>query len=168
MTARRPRPGAALRPFLDTSVLLGAAIDIGPAAVGAQRLMARVARGQTEPLHTSWHCCLEFFAVATRLPPPFRVAPHDAVRLLEQEILARFAIQDLPSTRRLELVRSLPAERVVGGRIYDAHIAAVALANASRVVVTENVRHFSNLLRHGVRVLTADEFLESLASPASG
>jgi hypothetical protein len=35
---------------------------------------------------TAWHCCLEFFSVATRLPPEFRVSPRDAATLVEEEV----------------------------------------------------------------------------------
>lgn len=54
---------------------------------------------------------------------------------------------------------SCTAEGVVGGRMYDAHIAEVARFAGCQTVVTDNVRHFGILARHGVRVLRAREFL---------
>ena len=47
---------------------------------------------------------------------------------------------------------------VIGGRIYDAHIAALAQAAKARTVVTQNLRHFRSLERHGIRVLTAEHY----------
>jgi len=44
--------------------------------------MHAVAAGRVEKPATAWHCCLEFFSVATRLPPEYRVTPADAVTLL--------------------------------------------------------------------------------------
>lgn len=44
---------------------------------------------------TAWHCCLEVYSVATRLPPEFRIRPADAARLLQEEVFARMVIHDL-------------------------------------------------------------------------
>ena len=64
--------------FLDTSVLLAGLIDFGPQSAPAQTLMHAVAEKRVDRPATAWHCCLEFFSVATRLPPEFRVSPDDA------------------------------------------------------------------------------------------
>ncbi len=53
------------------------------------------------------------------------------------------------------------AGRVVGGRVYDAHIAEIARLSGVKVVVTDNRRHFLSLARHGIRVLGAEEFARS-------
>ncbi len=68
--------------FLDTSVLLAGLIDFGPQSAPAQSLMHAVAEGQLPKPGTAWHCCLEFFSVATRLPPEYRLTPVDAARLV--------------------------------------------------------------------------------------
>jgi len=39
----------------------------------------------------AWHCRVEFYAVATRLPEESRLSPTDAGRLVEEELLARLA-----------------------------------------------------------------------------
>jgi hypothetical protein len=57
--------------FLDTSVLLAGLIDFGPQSAPAQSLLHAVAEKQVANVGTAWHCCLEFFSVATRLPPGF-------------------------------------------------------------------------------------------------
>jgi predicted nucleic acid-binding protein len=53
---------------------------------------------------------------------------------------------------------------VTGGRIYDAHIAAIARATGASVIVTDNRRHFVSALRHGIRVHTAAEFATAVRS----
>jgi len=123
--------------------------------------MAAIAADRLERPSTAWHCCLEFFSVATRLPEEYRLAPEDALRLIEQ-ILAHLVVLDLPAAERPELLRALASERVTGGRIYDHHIGAVAMSGGARVVVTENVRHFTHLARRGVRVLRAGEILAEI------
>jgi predicted nucleic acid-binding protein len=145
--------------FLDTSVLLAGLIDLGPQSGPAQSLMHAVAEKQIRSPATAWHCCLEFYSVATRLPPEFRLAAPDAVRLLEEEVFARMAIHDLPAADQRSMLRLLSEDGVTGGRVYDVHIAEIARAAGAQVIVTDNRRHFLAALRHGLRVETPSEFL---------
>lgn len=148
--------------FLDTSVILAGLIDFGPQSAPAQSLLHAVAEKRVQSPGTAWHCCLEFYSVATRLPPEFRVSPADAVTLLEEEVFGRMAIHDLPAADRLSMIRGAAHDAIAGGRIYDCHIADVARAAGARVVVTDNRRHFLSALRYDLRVETPDEFLASL------
>lgn len=148
--------------FLDTSVLLAGLVDFGPQSAPAQSLMHAIAEKSVAPVITAWHCCLEFFSVATRLPPEFRLTPAEAARLLEEEIFARMSVHDLPAADRRGLLRAAAADGIGGGRIYDAHIAEVARAANAGVIVTDNRRHFVASLRHGIRVETPAEFVAGL------
>ena len=145
--------------FLDTSVLVAGLIDFGPQSVPAHSILHGVAERTITPAATAWHCCLEFFSVATRLPAEFRLSPADAVRLMDEEILARMSVHDLPPGDRAPLLRAVAQDAIAGGRIYDAHIADVARAAEADVIVTDNRRHFLAALRHGLRVETPSEFL---------
>jgi hypothetical protein len=111
---------------------------------------------------TRWHCCLEFFSVATRLPPEFRLTPDDAVTLLDQEVFARMPVHDLPAADRVAMLRAAAHDAIAGGRIYDAHVAEVARAARASVIVTDNRRHFLSALRYDVRVETPTEFLAGI------
>jgi predicted nucleic acid-binding protein len=144
-------------PFFDTTVLLSGLIEFDREAP-AQRIFDALAAGVLRHAHTAWHCCLEFYAVATRLPPEFRLPPADAADLVETEILRRFHVHTVPADSRAAFFGHAAADRVIGGRLYDAHIAEVARAAGARIVVTDNRRHFMSLLRHEIRVLTAAEF----------
>jgi predicted nucleic acid-binding protein len=148
--------------FFDTSVLLAGLVDFGPQSAPAQTLMHAVAEGRVEKPATAWHCCLEFFSVATRLPPEYRVAPTDAVTLLEEEVFARMTVHDLPAADRARMLRAAAHDTIAGGRIYDAHIGEVAHAAGAEVIVTDNRRHFLSALRYGLRVETPVEFVASL------
>jgi len=152
--------------FLDTSVLLAGLIDFGPQSAPAQSVLHLVAEKRIPQPSTAWHCCLEFFSVATRLPPEFRITPPDAFALLEEEIFARMAVHDLPQSDRLAMLQAAARDGVAGGRIYDTHIAEVARAVGASVVVTDNRRHFVSALRYGMRVETPAEFLAALKSRA--
>ena len=124
--------------------------------------MHAVAEQRIQNAATAWHCCLELFSVATRLPPEFRLTPADACLLLEQEVFARFAVHDLPSAARVPMLQAAARDAIAGGRIYDTHIAETARAASATVIVTDNRRHFLSALRYGIRVETPAEFIATL------
>jgi len=134
-------------------------IEFGPSSRGPQELLARVAAGRFKRPRTAWHCCLEFYSVATRLPEEFRLTPEDALTLLAEEVLRRFDVFELPARSRSSFLAEVAREQVRGGRLYDAHIAAIARGSGAATVVTENVRHFGGLESHGIRVCTAAAYL---------
>ncbi len=144
--------------FFDTSVLLGGIVDFGPEVAANQRIMAAIAAGTVPRPKTAWHCCLEFYAVATRLPVEFRLKAPEAAQLVEQEILGRFEVEDLPAGARLEFMRLAAGEDIAGGRLYDAHIAEVARRAGARTLVTDNLRHFAFVRHRGVEVLSPKDF----------
>ncbi len=148
--------------FFDTSFLISGLIDFGPSSAPAQRVMDAIAEQKLGPVFSAWHCCLEFYAVSTRLPPEFRLNPGDAVRLIEEEILGRFEVHQLPDSARRGFLLSAQRERVAGGRIYDAHIAEIAHSSGAGIVVTDNTRHFTVLGRLGIRVITTAAFVAEL------
>ena len=121
-----------------------------------------MAGGRIPGAATAWHCCLDLYSVATRLPAEFRVTPADAITLLQEEVVARMTVVDLPSRDRRPFLRAAAHDGIAGGRIYDAHIAAVARAAGPKVIVTDNRRHFLATLRHGIRVETPLEFLATV------
>jgi predicted nucleic acid-binding protein len=65
------------------------------------------------------------------------------------------------------MLRGATRDGIVGGRIYDSHIADVARASGARVVVTDNRRHFVSALRYDLRVETPAEFLARLGKGKS-
>ena len=147
--------------FLDTSVLLAGLVDFGPQSAPAQQVLHAVAERKLAA-GTAWHCCLEVFSVATRLPPEFRLTPKDAAQLLEEEVFGRMAVFDLPADARVPFLRMAADEGIGGGRVYDAHIAEIARAANAAVIVTDNRRHFLSALRYDMRVETPSEFVGAL------
>jgi predicted nucleic acid-binding protein len=126
--------------------------------------MHAVAEKRVSSPMTAWHCCLEFYSVATRLPAEYRLSAADAVLLLNEEVFARMTVHELPAADRLPMLRAAAKDGIGGGRIYDSHIADVARAAGAKVVVTDNRRHFVSALRYDMRVETATEFLAALRS----
>ena len=88
------------------------------------------------------------------------MSPELARQLLSENILAHMVVADLPANARAAFLSAMVSERVSGGRAYDAHIAEVARLAGARIVVTGNRRHFTGLMRHGIRVVTPEEFVE--------
>jgi predicted nucleic acid-binding protein len=148
--------------FLDTSVLLAALVDFGPQSAPAQQVLHAVAEGKTAKAGTAWHCCLEVYSVATRLPPEFRLTPAQACELIQAEIFGRLTVHDLPASVRVPFLLAAAEQAIGGGRIYDAHIAEIAKEAGAAVIVTDNRRHFLSALRYGIRVETPAEFAASL------
>jgi len=149
------------RPFFDSSVLVAGLLDQGEASRAPMAVFDALQAGQIENPQTAWHCCLEFFAVVTRLPPGLRLDPDVALQLLEEEIVDRFEVHQMPARRVPTFFADAVAQGIGGGRVYDFHIAEVALASDPGAVVTENRRHFISLQRHGIPVLSAAELLEA-------
>lgn len=152
----------AVGPFLDTSVLLAGLVDFGPQSAPAQELLHAVAEGRTGRASTAWHCCLEVYSVATRLPPEFRLAPADAGGLIQEEIFGRMAVHELPDGAQRSFLQALAQQSITGGRVYDAHIAEIARSAGATVIVTDNRKHFLAALRHGIRVDTPSEYVAAL------
>ncbi len=148
--------------FLDTSVLLAGIVELGPQSRAAHKVLDALTAGRLpEPL-TAWHCVLEFYSVATRLPEDLRLSPEQAGRLVGEEILSRLRIKALPSTARRRLLDTAVREGVSGGRIYDAHISEIAHSARARLLVTDNPRHFTPLLHRTMEVVTSADLAARL------
>jgi predicted nucleic acid-binding protein len=146
--------------FFDTSILVSAFIEMGETPSPAEAALDAISDRQVGRPLTAWHCVLEFYSVATRLPGRVRMDPHLAGQIVRNQIIPRFEVCDLPSDARRPFIDSMVGERVAGGRVYDAHIAETARLAGAEMVVTDNRRHFVPLMRYGIRVLTAAEFAE--------
>jgi len=112
----------------------------------------RVALG--EPMVLAGHALAETYAVLTRLPPPRRLAPSQALSLIEVTFVRaadRIAALDGPAL--LAVVRRAAAIGTAGGRVYDAIIAACAEQAGVSTLLTFNVVHFRPLVGRGIDVL---------------
>jgi len=146
--------------FFDTSILISAFIEMGETPSPSEAALDAITRQLVRRPLTAWHCVLEFYAVATRLPANVRLDPKLAGGIVRNQILERFEVCALPSDAHRAFIEAIVGERIAGGRVYDAHIAEAARLAGAELVVTENRRHFAPLMRYGIRVLTAAEFAE--------
>ncbi len=136
----------------DTSCIVAAVcawhLEHGPARAEIERRLDRAER-----MFVAGPAVVEAYAVLTRLPPPHRLAPHDAAALLEANFLQRGRMVTLDGGAYRDLVRRAPAEGIAGGRVYDAVIAACALKAKGVRLLTFNASDFLPFARLGLEVV---------------
>ena len=120
----------------------------GAAAAEIERRLA-----QAEPMHIAGAALVEAYAVLTRLPPPYRLAPADALALLEGSFITPGRTVTLGSRAYERLLRAAPAGGIAGGRVYDGVIAACARAAGASTLLTFNQRHFAPFAGSGLAVV---------------
>lgn len=127
---------------LDTS----AAIPFLMSSHVAHRAARRQLRGHD--LVLTQHSLAETYSVLTRLPGDARVAPTDAVRLIEANFGA-------PALLPVEIAATVPALLaglgIVGGAVYDGLVALAARAG-SLALATRDLRAAATYIALGVEV----------------
>lgn len=91
--------------------------------------------------YTSTHCVIELFSVMTRMPPPLRVSPSEAMRLVDQT-RTLLAITSLDSTQTFDALNEFAGRQLGGGMVYDAMITACARNIKVQRLYTWNKKHF--------------------------
>lgn len=129
-----------MRVVLDTSCLVAAALTQHEHHAATLADLARRRAAGHEFVLVS-HALVEAYAVLTRLPPPHRVAPADAIAVLDRNwgALETVALTGAESWRAL---RQHAAAGVGGGRVYDGQISACARKARADEILTLNLRHF--------------------------
>lgn len=84
------------------------------------------------------------YSTLTRIPPPHRVSPDQAVEFLDS-IRSRFSLISLDGDVYLAAIRDAAANQITGGTIYDALIARCALQAGADYIFTWNIRHFQRM-----------------------
>jgi predicted nucleic acid-binding protein len=85
----------------------------------ASPLWERVQEGEAEGV-VSGHSLAEMYAVLTRLPPPYRHAPEQALLSIEENILKHFKISILTGNDYAALIWEAAVAGIQGGTVYDA------------------------------------------------
>jgi predicted nucleic acid-binding protein len=106
----------------------------------AEEIKRRLDRG--EKMAVAAPALIEAYAVLTRLPPPHRLAPVDALTLLEANFIKTTKIVALEGKSYRNLLRQVTARGISGGHTYDAVIAACALKAKIAALLTFNESDF--------------------------
>jgi predicted nucleic acid-binding protein len=142
--------------LLDTSCLVAAALPQHEHhAATVDDLERRQSAGDVWLMAS--HAILEAYAVLTRLPPPHRLSPADAVAVLDRNWGKAETIA-LTAAEAWRVLRQHGTKSLGGGRVYDGCIAACARKGNANEILTWNVRHFEPSPR--IRVVTPDQPLD--------
>lgn len=137
---------AAARCAIDTSV----AVPLVLASHTAHPVVRRWAAERA--LVIPGHVLAETYSVLTRLPGDSRVAPGDAVTLIDDNV---DEIVTLPAHQSRTLHRDLSELGVAGGAVYDALIALTA-RHHTLPLATRDARARSTYLAVGIDVVVVD------------
>ena len=108
---------------------------------------------RTEAMIVAAPALVEAYSVLTRLPPPHRLAPADAVAVLDASFMRAARIVTLNGGAYRRLLREAPASGIAGGRVYDAVIAACVLTARETALLTFNAAHFRLFEASGLEVV---------------
>jgi predicted nucleic acid-binding protein len=97
---------------------------------------------------------IEAYAVLTRLPPPHRLSPQDAIALIETSFLNAGTLVALDNKVFRPLLREAADHDIAGGRTYDWVIAACARAARVKTLLTFNTRDFLSFRLDGIDIRT--------------
>jgi predicted nucleic acid-binding protein len=130
-----------MKVFLDTSVLVAAVIHKHAAHERAFAVLERVQNGKDEGFVSS-HSLAELYANLTKLPPPFRHSPEQALLTIEENVLQYFKISSLAGSDYSALIREAALAGIQGGTIYDAVLLKSASKAEAGQIYTLNLKHF--------------------------
>ena len=138
--------------FVDTSCIIVAVCGWhkfqSEAAAEIERRLDR-----KERLATAAHALAEAYAVLTRMPAPHRLAPADALALIEGNFIDGTRVIALDAEGYRSLLKRAPRDGFSGGRTYDAIIAECAVRARAATLLTFNALHFQALDATQVRVV---------------
>jgi predicted nucleic acid-binding protein len=135
---------------LDSSCLIAAACEWHVHHQVTVEDLGRRRRGRGRFL-VALPAILEAYSVLTRLPPPFRLTPEDAVRVLDANWSLNEGVALTPG-EYWALLRKESSRGIGGGRIYDAVIAYCARKARADELLTWNVDHFRPFAGDGLTV----------------
>ena len=117
----------------------------------AAELEMRLGRG--ERMLAIGPALVEAYAVLTRLPAQHRLAPADAIAMLDSNFMARRSLVSLDGAAYRQLLLAAADAGIAGGQTYDAVIAECVVKTGAAVFLTFNPRHFPQLARRKIEVV---------------
>lgn len=135
----------------DTSCIVAAVCEWHEHHEAAHGEISRRMR-QAEPMFVAAPALVEAYAVLTRLPPPHRLSPADALRLIDVGFGQARRIIALDGHAYRALLSRAAGEGISGGRTYDAVIAECALREKGVTLLTFNADDFLAFTSRGLEV----------------
>jgi predicted nucleic acid-binding protein len=145
-----------MRVLLDTSLLVAAVIAKHDSHARAFPVLERVQNRKDEGFVAA-HSLAEMYAILTKLPPPFRHSPAQALLSIEENVLKHFRVSSLTGADYATLIREAAVAGIQGGTIYDALLLKSAEKAGPDRICTLNLKHFL--------AVAPKELASKLASP---
>lgn len=133
-----------MKVFLDTNVLIAAAIRQHPQFESADKVLQRCSNKEDEGVIHS-HSLLEFHSAITQLPEGLAVPPGQVTTLLEEGLLPYLRCVTLTAKQVRQVQKRAGELGLIGGIIYDLYHLAVAEKEQVDKLLTFNVHHFQQL-----------------------
>ncbi len=89
----------------------------------------------------------------TRLPPPHRLRPENALEILEGSFRSHSILVGLDGEEGWNLVEGLRLQSIAGGTSYDGLIVACARKGGAQRILTFNRGHFERLGIQGIEIV---------------
>jgi predicted nucleic acid-binding protein len=133
-----------MKVFLDTGVLVASVVQGHESHARAYPVLDRVQTEKDEGL-ISAHSQAEMYAILTKLPPPLRHTPEQALLSIEENVLKHFKIIALSGADYTALIREAALAGIQGGTIYDAVLIKCAIKTDAEKIFTFNLKHFQSI-----------------------
>jgi predicted nucleic acid-binding protein len=130
--------------FCDTSVLVASALRSHEHYSRAFDVVERVADKKDHGV-VALHSLAETYAVLTRLPVIPRIQPDEAAKIVSDNIVRHFHMQQPSARDYLASISAAAANGVIGGAIYDVLLLAAARKLKPDRIYTFNVAEFRRL-----------------------
>jgi predicted nucleic acid-binding protein len=130
--------------FFDTTVLVAASEQSHPHYAQAWPAMKRVATGQDRGFMGT-HSIAEVYASLTRLPVHPRIQPLEAVRIIDENIVAHFTVVALDKEDYVETLTQMGNGGWSGAKIYDGLLLRCAAKCHVARIYTFNLDDFRRL-----------------------
>lgn len=137
---------------LDTSVIVAALLTWHEHHRPAAAALAVLLEG-TGRIILPLQALVEAYSVMTRLPPPHRLNPRDAMELLERSLRVRSDVFGLDGEEGWHCLGDLVRSSIAGGTSYDGLILACARKGGAARILTLNPAHFERVGMEGIEVV---------------
>lgn len=129
-----------MRLLLDTNCLVALASDDHEHHASTYAALQR-RRAEGHRIIIAVHAVTEAYSVLTRMPPPFRMTPAEAIGVLDRS-WGKSECVALTAGELWQVLRACGAAGIRGGRAYDWVIAECARKGKATEILSWNARHF--------------------------
>jgi predicted nucleic acid-binding protein len=133
-----------MKVFLDTSVLVSAVVKQHVFHERSFAVLDSVLSRKREGVISS-HSLAEMYAVLTKLPPPYRHTPEQALLSVDENVLKHFKTISLAGSDYGAFLREAVVSGIQGGTIYDALLLKCAAKADVDRIYTLNLKHFQSI-----------------------